>query len=54
MTKLDEYLCISEATEYVGVALNTLCNWGKSDIPTEMRYPANGYRLFAKKDLVRY
>lgn len=51
MTKLDEYLRISEAAEYVGVAPNTLRNWGKSGKLTERRHPVNGYRLYAKEEL---
>lgn len=51
MTKLDEYLRISEAAEYVGVAPNTLRNWGKSGKLTERRHPVNGYRLYARKEL---
>ncbi|WP_145111435.1 MerR family DNA-binding transcriptional regulator [Botrimarina mediterranea] len=53
MTKLDEYLRISEAAEYVGVAPNTLRNWGRCGKLMERRHPINGYRLYAKKDLDR-
>ena len=51
MTKLDEYLRISEAAEYVGVAPNTLRNWGKNGKLTERRHPVNGYRLYARAEL---
>ena len=51
MTKLDEYLRISEAAEYVGVAPNTLRNWGKCGKITEIRHPLNGYRLYARDEL---
>lgn len=48
MTKLDEYLRITEAAAYVGVAPNTLRNWGRSGKLTERRHPMNGYRLYAR------
>ncbi|MEZ6069488.1 MAG: MerR family transcriptional regulator [Pirellulales bacterium] len=51
MPKLDEYLRITEAAEYVGVAPNTLRNWGKSGKLTERRHPMNGYRLYDRDEL---
>lgn len=51
MPKLDEYLRITEAAEYVGVAPNTLRNWGRSGKLAERRHPVNGYRLYAKDEL---
>lgn len=51
MPKLDEYLRISEAAEYVGVAPNTLRNWGRSGKLAERRHPLNGYRLYARQEL---
>ena len=39
MPKLDEYLRITEVAEYVGVAPNTLRNWGNSGKLTERRHP---------------
>lgn len=51
MPRLDEYLRITEAAEYVGVAPNTLRNWGRSGKLEERRHPVNGYRLYAKEEL---
>lgn len=51
MPTLDDYLRISEAAEYVGVAPNTLRNWGRSGKLAERRHPINGYRLYAKDEL---
>ncbi|WP_442483059.1 helix-turn-helix domain-containing protein [Aeoliella sp. SH292] len=51
MPKLDEYLRITEAAEYLGVAPNTLRNWGRSGKLVERRHPVNGYRLYAKIEL---
>lgn len=51
MPKLDEYLRITEAAENVGVAPNTLRNWGKRGKLAERRHRVNGYRLYARDDL---
>ena len=51
MQKLDEYLRIKEAAEYLGVSPNTLRNWGRSGKIPERRHPANGYRLYSRKEL---
>ncbi len=51
MQKLDEYLRIKEAAEYLGVSPNTLRNWGRSGKILERRHPANGYRLYSREEL---
>lgn len=51
MPKLDGYLRIKEAAEYLGVSPNTLRNWGRSGKLTERRHPMNRYRLYAKEEL---
>lgn len=51
MPKLDGYLRIKEAAEYLGVSPNTLRNWGRSGKLAERRHPINGYRLYAKAEL---
>ncbi len=51
MPKLNEYLTIKEAAEYLGVSQNTLRNWGREGKIRERRHPVNGYRLFSKADL---
>lgn len=51
MTKLRDYLRISEAAEYLGVSANTLRNWGAAGKITVHRNPVNQYRLFKKADL---
>ena len=51
MTKLDSYLTIKEAAEYLGVSANTLRNWGRDDKVPMHRNPINGYRLFKITDL---
>jgi excisionase family DNA binding protein len=49
--KLDTYLTIKEAAEFLGVSLNTLRNWGRDGKVPMHRNPVNGYRLFKKSDL---
>ena len=51
MTKLNEFLLISEAAEYLGVSPNTLRNWGNTGKIKGHRHPVNGYRLFKKTEL---
>ncbi len=51
MEKLDTYLTIKEAAEFLGVSLNTLRNWGRDGKVPMHRNPVNGYRLFRKSDL---
>ncbi len=51
MSKLDRYLRIAEAAEYLGVAPNTLRNWGRAGKITERRHPVNHYRLYAREEL---
>ncbi|MCO6042667.1 helix-turn-helix domain-containing protein [Aeoliella sp. ICT_H6.2] len=51
MSKLDGYLRITEAAEYLGVSPNTLRNWGRSGKLAERRHPINGYRLYSREEL---
>ncbi len=51
MPKLDEYVRIAEAAEYLGVCRNTLRNWGRTGRIPEHRHPVNNYRLFKVSDL---
>jgi MerR family transcriptional regulator, copper efflux regulator len=53
MEKLENYLRIKEAAEYLGVAPNTLRNWGRDGKIIEHRHPVNNYRLYKKSDLDR-
>ena len=53
MPKLDDYLQIAEAAEYLGVCKNTLRNWGEAGKIVEYRHPVNSYRLYKQKDLER-
>ena len=51
MTKLNEFMRISEAADYLGVCANTLRNWESSGKIAAHRHPVNGYRLFKKCEL---
>ncbi len=53
MLKLDGYLRLKEASEYVGVSPNTLRNWGRDGRIQEHRHPVNNYRLYKTSDLDR-
>lgn len=53
MERLDDYLRIKEAAEYLGVAPNTLRNWGRDGKIIEHRHPVNNYRLYKKSDLTK-
>ncbi len=51
MTKLRDYLRISEAADYLGVSPNTLRNWERAGKIVAHRHPVNRYRLFKREDL---
>ena len=51
MTRLSEYLRVSEAADYLGVSPNTLRNWEKSEKVPVHRHPVNDYRLFKREEL---
>ena len=51
MTKLNEFLRISEAAEYLGVSPNTLRNWENAGKIAAHRHPVNDYRLFKQSEL---
>lgn len=53
MEKLDTYLTIREAAEFLGVSANTLRNWGRDGKVPMHRNPINDYRLFKRVDLER-
>ncbi|MCR9293903.1 MAG: helix-turn-helix domain-containing protein [bacterium] len=51
MTKLTDYVTVTEAARILGCSPNTARKWGeRGDIPMR-RNPANGYRLFRRDDL---
>lgn len=54
MTKLSEYVMTAEAAEILGVAQNTIRKWAENGTLPVRRNPANGYRLFKRKDLDRF
>jgi excisionase family DNA binding protein len=51
VTKLSDYLRISEAAEHLGVSPNTLRNWENAGKIAAHRHPVNGYRLFRQEEL---
>jgi len=51
VSKLRDFLRISEAAEYLGVSPNTLRNWERAGKIVAHRHPVNHYRLFKREDL---
>ncbi len=54
MPKLSDYALTSEAAEILGVSENTIRTWAKDGKIPVHRNPANGYRLFKRRDLQRF
>jgi len=54
MTRLNEYVKTAEAAQILGVSQNTLRAWAESGKIPMRRNPANGYRLFLRRDLQRF
>ena len=51
MPKLSDYMKTADAADHLGVSQNTLRKWAEAGKIPMHRNPANGYRLFLKKDL---
>lgn len=47
----NDFMLITEAAEFLGVAPNTLRSWGSHGKIVEFRHPVNNYRLYRVKDL---
>jgi excisionase family DNA binding protein len=54
MTKLSQYMKLAEAARTLGVSPNTLRAWAEAGKIPMRRNPANGYRLFLRRDLERF
>lgn len=53
MGRLDKYLTVGQAANYLGVSISTLRNWDNSGKLAAFRHPLNGYRLYRQEDLYR-
>ena len=51
MLRLDEFLTVKEAADFLGVSPNTVRNWGREAKIPEHRHPINNYRLYRRDDL---
>lgn len=51
VTKLSEYLRVSDAAGYLGVSPNTVRNWERAGKLASHRHRVNHYRLFKQVDL---
>lgn len=49
--KIDDYLTIKEAADFLGVSTATLRNWDRAGKLVPHRHPINRYRLYKKSDL---
>ncbi len=54
MTKLNEYVKVAEAAQILGVSQGTVRAWAAAGKIPMRRNPANGYRLFKRRDLDRF
>jgi excisionase family DNA binding protein len=54
MAKLNEYVLAAEAACILGVSVNTVRNWAREGKILHHRNPANGYRMFRRKDLEQF
>ncbi len=51
MPKLNEFLTVGQAAEYLGVSRDTLRRWDNAGKLTARRHPVTGYRLYLQRDL---
>lgn len=54
MTKLSEYVKVTEAATILGVSQGTVRAWAAAGKIPMHRNPANGYRLFRRTDLEHF
>ena len=50
-TKISEYVKVAEAAEISGVSQGTVRTWAEAGKLPMHKNPANGYRLFLRRDL---
>jgi len=51
MPKLNDYLSVGEAADYLGCSTDTLRRWDRSGKLIAHRHPMTGFRLYLKEDL---
>ena len=51
MPTSNEFLCVKEAAEMLGVSPNTIRAWGGEGKIPEYRHPINRFRLYKRKEL---
>jgi excisionase family DNA binding protein len=54
VAKINEYLTIGEAAEFLGVSRDTLRRWDRSGNLKARRHPVSRYRLYVKQDLEQF
>lgn len=50
----ETYVRVQEAAEILGVVPNTVRKWGAAGKIPEYRHPANGYRLYKRRELAAF
>jgi len=51
VAKINEYLTVGEAAEFVGVSKDTLRRWDRAGKLKAHRHPITDYRLYLRADL---
>jgi excisionase family DNA binding protein len=54
MTRLNEYVMVAEAAQILGVSQGTVRAWAEAGKIPVHRNPANGYRLFKRRELEKF
>ena len=54
MAKLNEYLTVGEAAEFLGVSKDTLRRWDRAGKLTARRHPVTRYRLYLREELAAW
>ena len=54
MAKINEFMTVGEASEYLGVSLTSLRPWDRAGKLNARRHPVSRYRLYLKADLDKF
>lgn len=54
MAKINEFMTVGEAAEYLGISPSTLRRWDRAGTLKARRHAASAYRLYLKADLDRF
>ncbi len=54
MAKINEFMTVGEASEYLGVSATSLRRWDRAGKLKARRHPVSRYRLYLKADLDKF